>query len=83
MQAELTLNLLQTSRANPRLSAWAYIERPYDLNSWPIAPPGSKVIIQKKVEQRESFDYKGKEGWYIAPSIGVLPMCEVLYSKHA
>ena len=69
MQAELTLNLLRTSRVNPRLSAWAYVEGPYDFNSWPIAPPGTKVIIQKKVEQRESFDYKGKEGWYIAPSM--------------
>ncbi len=34
-----------------------------------MAPPGTKVIIHKKVNQRGSWDYRGKEGWYIGPSI--------------
>ena len=67
-QAEITLNLLRTSRVNPNLSAWSYIEGPYDFNAWPIAPPGSKVVVHKKKEQRASFEYKGKEGWYVGPT---------------
>ena len=59
-QAELTLNLLRTSRINPLLSAWAYINGTYDFNACPIAPPGTKVVIQKKVGQRDTFEYRGK-----------------------
>ena len=31
-QAELTLNLMRGSRINPKLSAWAQINGPYDFN---------------------------------------------------
>ena len=44
-QAELTLNLLHTSRYNPRLSAHAYLHGVHDFNREPLAPPGTKVII--------------------------------------
>jgi len=68
-QCTITLNLLRRSRVNPKLSAYAYIEGPYDFNAWPMAPPGTKVVIHKKVNQRGSWDYRGKEGWYIGPSV--------------
>ena len=42
---------------------------PYDFNSWPIAPPGTKIAVHKKVDQRASFEYRGREGWYIGSSV--------------
>ena len=38
-QAELTLNLLQPSRLNPKLSAYAQLEGTFDFNCTPLAPP--------------------------------------------
>ena len=67
-QAELTLNLLRTSRVNPKLSAWAYVNGPFDFNATPVAPPGTKLIIHRKKEDRRSWEYHGKIGWYIGPA---------------
>ena len=69
VQAELTLNLLRTSRVNPKLSAYAYLFGNFDFNRTPLAPPGTKVIIHKKSKERGSWDYHGVEGWYIGPSL--------------
>ena len=40
-QAIITLNLLQGSHRNPKLSAWAQFNGQFDFNHTPIAPPGS------------------------------------------
>ena len=68
-QAKVTLNLLRTSRVNPKLSAHSFINGPFDFNAAPIAPPGSKVVIHKKSDSRNSWDYRGKTGWYIGPAM--------------
>ena len=39
-QAVITLNLLRTSRLNPKLSAHALLNRPYNFNATPMSPPG-------------------------------------------
>ena len=67
-QAELTLNLLRTSRVNPNLSAHAYLFGNQDFNKIPLAPPGTKVLIHKKSKVRASWEYHGVEGWYVGPS---------------
>ena len=46
-QAEITLNLLRQSNANPKLSAYAYMCGPFDYNRMPLAPMGCKVQIHK------------------------------------
>ena len=69
VQAELTLNLLRTSRVNPKLSAYAYLFGNFDFNKTPLAPPGTKVIIHRKAKVRGSWDYHGVEGWYVGPSL--------------
>ena len=66
-QAEVTLNLLCTSRVNPKLSAHAYLFGNFDFNKTPLAPPGT-ILIHKKSKDRGSWDYHGVEGWYIGPS---------------
>ena len=54
-QATLTLNLLRTARSNPNLSAHAHLFDTYDFNAHPLAPPGTKVVLHKKAEKRESW----------------------------
>ena len=68
-QATLTLNLLQSSRVNPKLSAHAYIFGNLDFNRTPLAPPGTKAVIHKKSNTRGSWDYHGTDGWYVGPSM--------------
>jgi hypothetical protein len=51
LQAVLTLNLLRGLRINPKLSAWAQINGPYDCNSTPIEPPGIQVIAYEPQTQ--------------------------------
>ena len=68
-QAILTLNLLRNSRVNPKLSAWAYLHGNYDFNKWPLAPPGTRVVLHEKSDKRASWAYHGVDGWYIGPSM--------------
>jgi hypothetical protein len=44
----MTLNLLRTSRINPRLSAWSQVQGFYDFNRTPLAPPGTRVLVHEK-----------------------------------
>ena len=53
-QTRITLNLLQTSRLNPNLSAYAHLNSNYDFNWHPMAPPGTKVIVHIKSQQRQT-----------------------------
>ncbi len=66
-QAELSLNLLRTSRLNPKLSAHAQVHGEYHYDRNPIAPPGTPVVIHEKPDQRRSWDPHGKPGWYLGP----------------
>jgi hypothetical protein len=67
-QAEITLNLMRTSRADPQLSAQEAINGPFDFNKTPLAPPGCKVIIHEKPSQRTSWGPHGVVGWYLGPA---------------
>ena len=68
-QAEITLNLLQTARANPKLSAYTYLFGLFDFNKTPMAPPGTRVLVHDKPDQRKSWDPRGTDGWYIGPAM--------------
>jgi hypothetical protein len=68
-QAEITLNLVRTSRVTPNQSAWQHITgRPYDFNACPMAPPGTKVLVFDSPEARRSWDPHGKVGFYVGPA---------------
>jgi hypothetical protein len=45
-QAEITLNILRTSRLHPQLSAVAHFHGLVDHNKTAFAPPGCKIIAQ-------------------------------------
>ena len=66
-QSELTLNLLRTSRINPKLSTLAYVNGVYNFNKIPLALPGTKIIMRSKPNQRASWNYHGLEEFYVAP----------------
>ena len=68
-QSQMTLNLLQPSRINPKLSAYAMMEGQHDYNKVPLAPPGAKVIVHVKPSQQKLWDYHGKLGWYVGPAL--------------
>jgi hypothetical protein len=66
-QAELTLNLLRSSRLNPKLSAYAHLEGNFDFNRTPLAPPGTKVVVHDK--HHKTWALHGLSGWYLGPAI--------------
>ena len=66
-QANITLNLLRTSRTHPHLSAYASLFGNFDFNRTPLAPPGTKIVIHLKPNQRPSWGFHGQAGWYIGP----------------
>ena len=68
-QAELTLNLLRSSRVNQKLSAYTYLFGNFDFNKTPLAPPGTKVAVHIKPEKRTSWGYHVELGYYIGPAM--------------
>ena len=64
-QAITTLNLLRSSRLNPRLSAEEHLNGMFDFNRRPLAPPGTKVIIHDNPSERRSWAPHGLDGWYV------------------
>jgi hypothetical protein len=67
-QADITLNLLRSSRRQPQLSAYACINGAFDFNQTPLAPPGTRVIVHITPHQRPNMAPHGLDGWYIGPS---------------
>jgi hypothetical protein len=67
-QAEITLNLMQTSRVNLSISAQEAINGPFNYNKTPLAPPGCKVLIHEKPSQQTSWGPHGVVGWYLGPA---------------
>jgi hypothetical protein len=53
-QAEISLNLLRTSRLHPQLSAAAHLHGLVDYNKTAFAPPGCKIIAHEKPYQRRT-----------------------------
>ncbi len=68
-QAELTLNLLRTSRTHPKLSSYTHQNGPFDFNRTPLAPPGTKIVLHEKPKQRQTWAPHGLDGWYIGPAM--------------
>jgi hypothetical protein len=68
-QAEITLNLLRTSRLHPQLSAAAHFHGLIDYNKTSSAPPGCKIIAREKPEKRRTWAPHGKHGYYLGPAM--------------
>jgi hypothetical protein len=67
-QSTIRLNLLQPARRNTNMSAHQMFNDTFDYNRTPLAPPGTKILIHEKPNQRRSWDPHGVEGWYRGPA---------------
>jgi hypothetical protein len=68
-QAEITLNLLRTSRLHPQLSAAAHFHGLVDYNKRAFAPPGCKIIAHEKPGKRRTWAPHGEHGYSMGPSM--------------
>jgi hypothetical protein len=68
-QAEITLNLLQTSRLHPQLSAAAHFHGLADYNKTAFSPPGCKIIKHKKSGKRRTWAPQGQHAYSLVPTM--------------
>jgi hypothetical protein len=68
-QAEITLNLLRTSRLHPQLSAAAHFHGLIDYNKTSFAPPGCKIIAHEKPAKRRTWAPHGQHGYSLGPAM--------------
>jgi hypothetical protein len=68
-QAEITLNLLRTSRLHPELSAAAHYHGLVDYNKTAFAPPGCKIIAHEKPGKRLAWAPHGQHGYSLVPAM--------------
>ena len=62
-QANLTLNLLRSSRCYPQLSAHACLNQSFDFLSTSLAPPGTRIIAHITPSQRANMAPYDTDGW--------------------
>jgi hypothetical protein len=67
--AVITLNMLRTSRINPKLSAATHIFGQYDFNRAPMAPPGTRIIAHETPNRSNTWAPHGLDGWYLGPAL--------------
>ena len=68
-QCKMTLNMLQRSRINPKLSAYMQMFGVFDYNATLLAPIGTKVFINECPKQRGTFANHGKIAFIIGPAM--------------
>jgi hypothetical protein len=68
-QAEITLNLLRTSRLHPQLSAAAHFHGPVDYNKTAFSPPGCEIIAHEKPGKRRTWAPHGQHGYSLGPAM--------------
>jgi hypothetical protein len=68
-QAEITLNLLRTSRLHPQLSAVDHFHGLVDYNKTAFASPGCKIIAHEKPGKRRTWAPHGKHGYSLGPAM--------------
>jgi hypothetical protein len=68
-QAEITLNLLRTSRLHPQLFAAAHFHGLVDYNKTAFDPPGCKIIAHEKPGKRRTWAPHGQHGYSLGPAM--------------
>jgi hypothetical protein len=68
-QAEITLNLLRTSRLHPQLSTAAHFHGLVDYNKPAFAPPGCKIIAHDKPGKRRTWAPHGQHRYSLGPAM--------------
>jgi hypothetical protein len=68
-QAEITFNLLWTSRLHPQLSAAAHYHGLVDYNKTAFSPPVCKIIAHEKPGKRRNWSPQGQHGYSLGPAM--------------
>ena len=68
-QAEITLNLLQTSQIDPSNSVYEVLKGVFNYYSTSLAPPGTKALIFKAIARRTSLGPYAVNSWYLVPAM--------------
>jgi hypothetical protein len=68
-QAEITLNILRTSRFHPQLSVAAHFHGLVDYNKTAFAPPGCKIIAHEKPGKIRTWATHGQHGYSLGPEM--------------
>jgi hypothetical protein len=68
-QAEITLNLMRTSRLHPQLSAVAHFHGLVDCNKTAFDPPGCKIIAHEKPGKQRTWAPHGQHGYSLGPAM--------------
>jgi hypothetical protein len=68
-QAILTLNMLRTSRINPKISAATHLNGQYEYNRAPITPPDTRIIAHETPNRRRTWAPHFQDGWYTGPAL--------------
>jgi hypothetical protein len=68
-QAEMTLNLLPTSRQHPQLSAAPHCHGLINYNKTAFDPPGCKIIAHEKPAKRRTWAPHGQHGYSLGPAM--------------
>ena len=48
---------------------YAYLFGTYNFNRYPLAPPGTQVVVHAKPSDRASWGFHGRDGWTIGSSL--------------
>ena len=62
-QCLITLNLVCNARFNPDISVHSYLYAPYHFNRYPMALPGTHVVIHDKPGNHTPWGHHGISGW--------------------
>jgi hypothetical protein len=71
-EADLTLNLLRSSRQHPQLSATAHYHGLLDYNRTAFAPPGCKIVAHERPSKRRTWaphSLHGLHGYSLGPAL--------------
>ena len=62
------MNLLRLALSNPALSAHAYVFGNFNFTAYPLAPPGTKVVVHLDTKVTGMWELNGEIGWYVGPA---------------
>ena len=67
-QTVMTLNMLRKAKANPKISAYEYVNGKFDYNRMPLAPMGCAVQVHVSPNRRLTWAEHALDGWYLKTS---------------
>ena len=61
--------MVRPSRINPKLSAYNQLWGIFNFEKTPMAPPGCKVVVHERPQERGTWANHGVAGFYIGPAM--------------